>query len=64
MNNDRSYILFKAYSLCDQIYFLRRYPEAIEEVVRLLERLKMSYEKEEQEYVVFEPQSKKTNSRN
>lgn len=54
MKNERFYKLSKAYGLCDQIYYLHGYPEAIEKVVSLLERLKISYEKKEQEYVVLE----------
>lgn len=59
--SERAKMLFKAYDLCGEIFFLRRYPEAIKEVVRLLERLKRSYEKEEQEYVIFEELVETTN---
>ena len=52
MSNDRAEKLYTAYTLCGIL--CQYYPEAIDKVIKELEKIKMSYEKEEQEYVVFE----------
>lgn len=52
MSNDRAEKLYTAYTLCGILFHY--HPEAIDKVIKELEKIKMSYEKEEQEYVVFE----------
>lgn len=46
--------LYKAYNLCERMCYSYKYPEVIDKVLILLEKLKISYEKKEQEYVVEE----------
>lgn len=52
MSNDRAEKLYTAYTLCGILFHY--HPEAIDKVIKALEKIKMSYELEEQEYVVLE----------
>lgn len=52
MSNDRAEKLYTAYTLCGILFHY--HPEAIDKVIKELEKIKRSYELEEQEYVVLE----------